>query len=224
LFGNREIFDTPKPIELIIHLIEIASKNDATILDFFAGSGTTGQAVLSLNKIIKDSNRKFILCTNNENNICENITYERIKKVILGYKDKENNKIGGFSGNLKYLKADFIKLEKSIDTLKSRIVEGSTEIICLKDNSFDLVLDNYSKNRIKIFQNKDKYTAILFDLFYFDDFVNELKKLNNKPVSVYIFSYAKDFSKEEFGDLGIKFTIEPIPENILETYKKIFNF
>ena len=60
-------------------------KKDAIILDIFAGSGTTGHAVLELNK--KDGgNRQFILCTNNENNICTDVTYPRLKKVIEGYK------------------------------------------------------------------------------------------------------------------------------------------
>jgi adenine-specific DNA-methyltransferase len=220
---HKETFKYPKHPAYIKYLLSMSTDKNSTILDFMAGSGTTGHASLELNDD-DDGHRKFILCTNNENKICEDITYERIKKVILGYKDKSNNKVISLGGNLKYLKTDFVKLEKSIDTLKHKMVEGSTEILCLKENSFDLVHDNYKKNRIKIFQNKDKYTAILFDLFYFDNFVEELKKLKDKFVSVYVFSYAKDFSKEEFGDLDIKFTIEPIPEKILETYKKIFNF
>ncbi|PIV86102.1 MAG: restriction endonuclease, partial [Candidatus Moranbacteria bacterium CG_4_10_14_3_um_filter_41_65] len=188
-----------------------------------AGSGTTGQAVLDLNKK-DDGNRKFILCTNNENNICENITYERIKRVSIGYKNAKGEKVEGLGGNLKYLKTDFVPLEKSADSLKQKIVEGSVEIICLKENTFDLVSDTYKKNKIKIFQNQKKYTAILFDLFYFDDFVEQLKTLKDKPVAIYVFSYTKDFSKEEFSDVGIDFTVEPIPEKILETYKKIFHF
>lgn len=221
--GENDIFDNPKPSILIKTLVQLATRAESIVLDFFAGSGTTGQAVLELNKK-DDGNRKFILCTNNENKICENITYERIRRVSLGYKNSENEKVEGLGGNLKYLKTDFVKLEKSVDSLKHKIVEGSTEIICLRENTFDLVVDSYKKNRIKIFQNQNRYTTILFDLFYFDDFVERLKKLKDKPVSVYVFSYTKDFSKEEFGDLGIKFTIEPIPEKILETYKKIFNF
>ena len=223
IFGASAEFAYPKPVELINYLINsIYEHKSLTVLDFFAGSGTTGQAVLELNK--DGGNRKFILCTNNENKICENITYERIKRVSVGYKDSENKKVEGLGGNLKYLKTDFIKLEKSIDYLKHKMVVGSTEILCLKEGSFDLVSDSYRKNRIKIFQSPNKYTAILFDLFYFEDFVEQLKKLKDKPVSVYVFSYTKDFSKEEFGDLGIKFTIEAIPEKILETYKTIFNF
>ena len=52
-----------------------------TVLDFFAGSGSTGHAVLSLNTE-DNGNRRFILCTNNQNGICENITYPRLKNVI----------------------------------------------------------------------------------------------------------------------------------------------
>lgn len=223
IFCGDGVFNKPKSTEFVKWILKVGANKSAIILDFFAGSGTTGHAVLEMNK--QDiGKRKFILCTNNENKICENITYERIKRVSSGYNDSENSKVEGLGGNLKYLKTDFVELEKSADSLKYKIVEGSTEIICLKEDSFNLVSDSYTKNKIKIFQNQNRYTAILFDLFYFDDFIEQLKKLKDKPVSVYVFSYTKDFSKEEFGDLGIKFTIEPIPEKILETYKKIFNF
>jgi len=225
---GKSKFENPKPIKLIQFLCNITNTGkNITVLDFFAGSGTTGQAVLDLNK--DGGSRKFILCTNNgdeksEHKIATDICYPRIQKVMRGYTNIKKEKIEKIGGNLKYLKTDFVKLEKSIDALKHKIVEGSTEILCLKEGTFNSVLDIYKKNRIKIFENKDKYTAILFDLFYFDNFVEQLKKLKNKPVSVYVFSYTKDFLKKEFGDLDVKFTIEPIPEKILETYKKIFNF
>ena len=84
-------------------MLEIASKNDSTILDFFAGSGTTGQAVLQYNANHEGSNRRFILCTNNENNICREVTYERIKRVI----DKEE-----YPASIKYYKVDFIPVSE----------------------------------------------------------------------------------------------------------------
>lgn len=74
-------FNNPKNLEMIKFLIESYDKDDALVLDFFAGSGTTGQAVLELNK--KDNKkRRFILCTNNENSICDDVTYPRIKTVM----------------------------------------------------------------------------------------------------------------------------------------------
>jgi len=119
-------------------------------------------------------------------------------------------------------------LKKKMVDRSTEVIDRSTEVICLKENTFNLkentfnlVVDKCAKIRTKIFENSGKYTAILFDLFYFDNFVEEISKLKDKPVSVYVFSYTKDFSREEFVDLGIDFTVEAIPEKILETYKKI---
>lgn len=88
LFGDRTAFATPKPMKLIKEFIRAASEKDSIVLDFFAGSGTTGHAVMDLNKEDGGS-RKFILITNDENNICQNITVPRIRKAIelLGYKE-----------------------------------------------------------------------------------------------------------------------------------------
>ena len=74
----------PKPVELIKQIIRIATDDDDIILDFFAGSGTTGQAVLELNEEERGS-RQFILATNNQNNICRDITYKRTQRIINGY-------------------------------------------------------------------------------------------------------------------------------------------
>jgi hypothetical protein len=79
-------FNNPKPLGLIEHILTIGSPKNALVLDFFAGSGTTGHAVLNLNSS-SNSNRKFILVTNNENNICEDVTFPRIKKAIKGFKE-----------------------------------------------------------------------------------------------------------------------------------------
>jgi len=94
IFGNRNFFQTPKPMKLIKEFVRAASKPDSIILDFFAGSGTTGHAVMDLNKE-DNGNRLFILVNNNERNICREITYERLKWAI----DKET-----YFESLKYYK------------------------------------------------------------------------------------------------------------------------
>lgn len=99
IFGEN-IFSFPEPVELIYRIAQIASYKNSCILDFFAGSGTTGHAVMKLNAE-DGGNRKFILCTNNENNICRDVTYERIKRVI----DKE-----GYAASLKYYKIDYVPI------------------------------------------------------------------------------------------------------------------
>ncbi|PIR77179.1 MAG: site-specific DNA-methyltransferase, partial [Candidatus Magasanikbacteria bacterium CG10_big_fil_rev_8_21_14_0_10_38_6] len=81
IFGKKDVFENPKPTELIKFLLRYSTAKNATVLDFFAGTGTLGHAVLSLNKE-DGGERKFIVCTNNENNICEDVTYERLKRVM----------------------------------------------------------------------------------------------------------------------------------------------
>ncbi len=84
-------FDFPKPTELIEELISFVTSGNDIILDSFAGSGTTGQAVLNLNKA-DNQNRRFIL-VEMKPSIAENITQQRIKRVIFGYKN--NKGLGG---------------------------------------------------------------------------------------------------------------------------------
>jgi len=81
IFGSREVFSTPKPRKMIKEFIRVASGPNSIILDFFAGSGTAGHAVIDLNNE-DGGQRQFILINNNENNICREIAYERIKRVI----------------------------------------------------------------------------------------------------------------------------------------------
>lgn len=99
---GKNKFDNPKPVELIKRCIGISDEN-ALVLDFFAGSGTTGQAVKELNAI--SGNRTFILCTNNEitdktpKGIAYDVTSKRLKRTMTGecydgtrdFKWNENN-------------------------------------------------------------------------------------------------------------------------------------
>ena len=99
IFGSSA-FGTPKPTSLIERTLRLISRTDATVLDFFAGSGTTGHAVMKLNAE-DGGTRRFILCTNNENGICRDVTYERIRRVI----DKED-----YAASLKYYKVDYVPI------------------------------------------------------------------------------------------------------------------
>lgn len=76
-------FETVKPIELIERLIYHTADPDSVVLDFFAGSGTTGQAILDMNEK-DDGRRQFILVTNNENEIAKNVTARRLKRIMTG--------------------------------------------------------------------------------------------------------------------------------------------
>lgn len=107
VMGTAGVFDNPKNLDMVMYILNRIKIKNPMVLDFFAGSGTTGHAVMELNKQ-DGGNRKFILCTNNENGICRDVTYERIKTVITG-KRKDGTTYGEpLPASLKYQRIDFI--------------------------------------------------------------------------------------------------------------------
>ncbi len=220
ILGKREVFPYPKSYHAVIESIIAGTPSEnAIVLDFFAGSGTTGHAVLDLNKQ-DGGNRKFILCTNNENNICEEVTYERVKRVIKGYKNKKGEKVEGLGGNLRYYKTDLVDIEKlhnTPDHAKIKLTYQAGEMIGLRENT----LNEVEKNEWwQIFEGQGKTTAIYFkeDKEKLQDLVVILEK-KKQPTTLYIFSWGKNEYNSEYNSENIK--VEDIPEPILEVYKEI---
>ena len=224
--GNNEInnlglaFNNPKPLSLIKWIIKISEKENLTILDFFAGSGSTGHAVLSLNE--EDSgDRSFILCTNNEENICSDVCYPRIRNVIEGYETPEGNKVERLGGNLKYYKTDLIPVEsihKIKDSQRHELSVKAGQMIAIKENTFkDVEVNEW----FQLYENetKSRQTAIYFreDM---DQFENLVHKIDKKKTTLYIFSYSR-VDKNIFNYLAKNIIVEDIPEPILEIYKEI---
>ena len=126
-------------------MLKIASKKDSVILDFFAGSGTTAQAVLEFNKE-NNGKRQFILCTNNENNICEEITYKRIKNVITGY-----GKYNPLKSNLKYYRCAYIpRINTETEDLHNNLLINIKNLIQLENG---IEIDD---NKIRVYLNEDE--------------------------------------------------------------------
>lgn len=137
-------FTYAKPVDLIKYLITIANqRDDILILDCFAGSGTTGQAVLELNAEDK-GDRHFILCTNNENNICEEVTYPRLKIISEGYRDRKKKVKPALEFNLKYYKTDFIPKvsDKEDYSVTDELLKHIKEMIQL-ENGINVDGENY---------------------------------------------------------------------------------
>ena len=106
IFGDVA-FDFSKPLNLIEFLLSLRPK-ESIVLDFFAGSGTTLHATMQLNAE-DGGHRKCILVTNNENNICEEVTYERNKRVIQGYTTPKGEEVEGLQdNNLRYYRTNFL--------------------------------------------------------------------------------------------------------------------
>lgn len=212
-------FDFPKSVFNTYDCIApiLYERKNALVLDYFAGSGTTGHAVLMLNKEDGDSGRrKFILCTNNENKISEEVCYPRINKVIKGHKDYPD--ITGIPANLKYFKTAFVDAEPT-DRNKKKLVDKSTEMLCLKEDCFDPIK---KEQHFRIFKNnQNKYLGIVYDDDGIEPFKKEAKKMKKKFV-VYVFSLDESAREEEFEDMVNMVQLKPIPAVILNVYKRIF--
>lgn len=220
---NGKKFNNPKHLNLMKLIIGAAANSNAIIMDFFAGSGTTGHAVLELNKE-DEGNRKFILCTNNENNIMHNVCYPRLKTVITGEKIDGEYFGEKHKASLKYFKASFVEDNISKDQSKYNLVEKCDGLLNIKENIFDKVMGDLDFN---IYNNADKAMAIYnnyYDKLSFDKMMDKLSNLNKKENIVYYFSLDNnvDESIENYVKDKIKnATVKPIPSKIYEIYKKI---
>lgn len=214
ILGKREMFQYPKSPFAVMECIKSATAdNNAIILDIFAGSGTTGHAVLELNEQ-DGGNRQFILCTNNENGICEEVCYPRIKKVIKGYNGNKP-----IPAKLKYFKTEFVP-QIITDNDKRILVNRSRELLCLAENTFELVKQSKRKLEFAIYKNNKQFTAIIYDEDAIMKCKEELETLKPKKTVIYVFSYDHEYNIEDFDDLTISFVVKPIPEAILNVYRK----
>lgn len=191
--GNVEFPNGKKPVDLIKRVISLYPKNDITVLDFFAGSGTTAHAVISQNKE-DDGNRTFIVCTNNENNICEEKTYKRLSNVILGYTTDKGKVFEPNNANLKYYKTDFIdKTSPDPDyNIEGELLKHIAEMVQLEyavkldGTNYVLLMsdeqaDNFIANNESLAKCKAIYvsTAVLLT-------AEQQKKLSDNGIAVFV--------------------------------------
>ena len=150
ILPDKKIFNTPKPVSLYREIIKMAISpkvKNPIILDFFAGSGTVGQAVL---EEFQGRDASFILCNSNESNICKEITYERIKRIIKGYDNNRGIAVKGIESNLKFYKVDYIDKTRADDSyfVENEIQKYLKELIQLdnmesvEDGNIELLLSD----------------------------------------------------------------------------------
>lgn len=202
ILPDKKIFNTPKPVSLYKEIIKMSISpkvEKPIILDFFAGSGTVGQAVL---EEFNGKNASFILCNSNENNICREITYERIKRIIKGYQNQKGVNVKGIDSNLKYYKLNYIDKTRKNDAsyfLENELTKNIREMAQLEH------MTNIEDGNIKLLYNDDEI----------DNFVNNTEEVK-KCKDVYISSNAllSENQIEKFEEFGTK--LHYIPEYYYE--------
>ena len=147
---GKNIFDYPKSIYLMEDILKLTSKSNSIVLDFFAGSGTTGHAVMNLNRE-DGGNRRFILCTNNENKICEEVTYPRVKTVVTGKREDGSDYFEEF----KYLldsKTILFEKKLSVSVLSSfkSVSKEIDEITKKEKDNFDEVKVSFEGDKVLV--------------------------------------------------------------------------
>jgi adenine-specific DNA-methyltransferase len=210
----------PKNLDYIKWICNLSVKKNPIILDFFAGSGTTGQALEELKKDISShiENPKYILITNNENNICEEVCYQRIKKANEKY---------NYNSNLEYLKTELLKYDSQKHSdldIKEFMVDKLIEIIKVREACFKL--DEINKFLLK-FAHINKSVYVLQDIYKmkkndYDEVVSILKDDEKDKINIYILSMSNhEHYINKISKAHKNITFEPLPESFLKILRKI---
>jgi len=214
--GGIEFKNGKKPLDLIQRIIKSNTNKNSIVLDFFAGSGTTGEAVLRLNKS-DNGKRQFILMTSNEEDIAEKVCYQRIINTFNGYASNDS-----IPENLKYYKTDFVGVNNILsasDEDKSSLAHKAGYLLSIAENTLEEL--ELSKC-FQIFENDKKVTAIYFkeELTEMEIFLDKVQNIK-KPIILYLFSWGNRSEFESLFDHLDNITIKTIPQPILEIYKKL---
>ena len=226
IFNGEKVFSNPKPVELIKRIMILIGKNNLSILDFFAGSGTTLHATMQLNAE-DGGHRQCILVTNNENNICEEVTYERNKRVIEGYKTPKGVEVEGLKhNNLRYYKTDFVGRERTQRNMRA-LVNAATDLSCIKE---DLYTEKNTFGRwtlkpqyVRYFDNGAKHILIIYREELVDEIAEEIKTLDfgGKKLKIYIFSPGRYAFNDNFVEVEDKVELVALPAAIYDAYKQV---
>ena len=225
ILGNKKAFSNPKPKNLIYKFIQLCSKNNSTILDFFAGSGTTLHATMQLNAE-DGGHRQCILVTNNENGICENVTYERNKRVIRGYTTPKGEQVAGLTGNtLRYYKTDFVSRTRSVQNMR-RLVNLSTDMLCIKEDLYTeqptFCGERTYKNIFRYFDNGQKQMLVIYREEAIDRLVELIYGMDvTDKIKIYVFSPSEDPWEDSFEDVSDKVELCALPAAIYNAYRRI---
>ena len=231
LFGEVP-FSNPKPLGLLQYLLNTIVIKDVTILDFFAGSGTTLHATMQLNAE-DGGHRQCILVTNNENGICENVTYERNRRVIQGYTTPKGEEVPGLTrNNLRYYKTKFVPRDKSPKNLRN-LMALSTGMLCIHNDTYiekPFAGKNINNKIARYFESNDGTKRML--VIYRAEAIQALVELmkqefknaeskENGKLMVYVFSpngYAYD---DEFEDVADYVSFCAMPDAVLNAYRRV---
>lgn len=219
-------FPFPKALDYIKYIGSMYPNSNATFLDFFAGSGTTLHATMQLNAE-DGGHRKCILVTNNENNICEEVTYERNKRVIQGYTTPKGEEVEGLNANsLRYYRTKFLSRDKSVKNMR-QLVRLATDMLCIKNDVYTeapFCGKNINPNIARYFDNgKGNRMLVIYEERAIQLLVQLMAQTEDDGIKtmVYVFSPGADPYTDDFEDVAERVKLCALPSAIYEAYKRV---
>lgn len=227
IFDGKAPFDTPKPTRLLKRIEQISTDKDSLILDFFAGSGTTLHATMQLNAE-DGGDRQCILVTNNENNICRDVTYERNKRVIHGYTTPKGVEVEGLKANtLRYYTIEEMPREKNHQA-KRVLMLSLTDELCFKEGiykesiQFGTLNLQGKESMLRFFAEGDKQMLLIYDTRVIPYIVKELQNMEvNSPIKIYVLADGSHPFTADFEDVITKVTLIAMPFAMTRALKRV---
>lgn len=225
MFGDK-VFSYPKSLFAVEDSLRffVINNKKAKILDFFAGSGTTLHATMELNQE-DGGHRQCILVTNNENNICEEVTYERNKRVIQGYTTPKGENVEGLTSNsLRYYRVEHTPRKHTHEN-KMLLAQAMTEMLQIKWNAYKEP-DRFGTIRVKPkymrYFEGDEDVLIIYVPEIIPYIVKEFKTMpEGKKLHIYVVADGNYAYSEEFTEVAKRIELAAIPSVYYNAIKSI---
>jgi len=212
---SQSVFSTPKPLRLLDRVLHIATQPNDLVLDFFAGSGTTAQAVLKLNAE-DGGQRRFILVSNTEatadepdKNLCCDICAERVRRVMTGYTNRKGEAVPGLGGGFAYLRTRRIPAETLFRTVQHAQVWAALQLI-----HGDTLAPFSPQTEVQLLVTGE--TKVIYLPRVSETGVAAVQAALAGAAQVVVYSWQAPLLAQRIADARVSF--EPIPESLVSRF------
>ncbi len=164
--------------------------------------------------------------TNNENRICEDVTYVRNKKVIEGYVNQKGETVKGLTANsLRYYRTEFVDREKTAQNRRV-LAAASADLLCIRECAYN-ERGTFGKLKLKpsvarYFEGDGKHILLILNENAIEYLVNEMKSTDiSEKFKVYVFSPGDYAYDDEFEDVADRVELCAVPSSIYNAYEKV---